>query len=287
MQAIRSILVVMEPDQPESLALKRAKLIANVTQSHLHLLVCDKKEDHSAYLDGISATLQQEGFSVSSQQAWHETQHETIITVQQAEGCGLVIKHHLPDNPLKRALLTPDDWKLLRYCPGPVLMVKTERPWTGGTILAAVDVGNADGEHRTLHATIISHAYDIAGLAKADLHVIAAHPSPMLSASDPVFQLKETIEARYREQCKSFQTEYGFSDEQLHIEEGPADVLIPHVANKLGAVVTVIGTVARTGLSGVLMGNTAEVVLDTLESDVLVLKPEAIIDHLEELVAQR
>jgi universal stress protein E len=102
-----------------------------------------------------------------------------------------------------------------------------------------------------------------------------------------VFQRKETIEARYREQCKSFQAEYGFSDEQLHIEEGPADVLIPYVAGKLGAVVTVIGTVARTGLSGVLMGNTAEVVLDTLESDVLVLKPDEVIDHLEKLVALR
>ncbi|MDT4855639.1 Universal stress protein E [compost metagenome] len=73
----------------------------------------------------------------------------------------------------------------------------------------------------------------------------------------------------------------------MHIEEGPADVLIPHVAHQLGAAVTVIGTVARSGISGALIGNTAEVVLDTLESDVLVLKPESIIAHLEELVAQR
>ncbi|MGH8353306.1 MAG: universal stress protein, partial [Pseudomonas sp.] len=159
--------------------------------------------------------------------------------------------------------------------------------WNGGIILAAVDVGNSDAEHRTLHASIISHAYDIATLAKASLHVISAHPSPMLSAADPTFQLKETIEARYREECKAFQAEYGFSDEQLHIEEGPADVLIPYVAQKLNAVVTVIGTVARTGLSGALIGNTAEVVLDALESDVCVLKPEEVIAHLEELVEQR
>ncbi|WP_137817134.1 universal stress protein [Pseudomonas sp. 2FG] len=287
MQAIRSILVIIEPEQPEGLALKRAKLIAGVTQSHLHLLICDKKHDHSALLTDLSSTLQQEGYSVSNQQAWHDNLHQTIITTQQAEGCGLVIKQHRPDNPLKKALLTPDDWKLLRYCPGPVLMVKTDTPWAGGIILAAVDVGNADGEHRTLHASIINHAYEIAGLAKASLHVISAHPSPMLSAADPVFQLKETIEARYREQCKAFQAEYDFSDEQLHIEEGPADVLIPYMAHKLNAAVTVIGTVARTGLSGALIGNTAEVVLDTLESDVLVLKPDAIIAHLEELVTQR
>ncbi|CAM3802722.1 MULTISPECIES: universal stress protein [Pseudomonadaceae] len=287
MQAIRSILVVMEPQHPEGLALKRAKLIAGVTQSHLHLLVCDKKGDHSAWLNDLSSTLGEEGFSVSTQQSWHDNPHQTIIAVQQAEGCGLVIKQHLPDNPLKKALLTPEDWKLLRYCPGPVLMVKTERPWTGGNILAAVDVGNADGEHRTLHAGIISHGYDIAGLAKGTLHVTTAHPTPMLSAADPTFQLKETIEARYREQCRSFQAEYDISDDRLHVLEGPADVVIPQVAHQFNAAVTVIGTVARTGLSGALIGNTAEVILDALESDVLVLKPDEIIAHLEELVAQR
>lgn len=287
MQAIRSILVVVDPNHLEGLALKRAKLIAGVTQSHLHLLVCDRKADHAAYLADLSGALASEGYSVTTQQAWNENLHQTVIAVQQAEGCGLVIKQHVPDNPLKRFLLTPDDWKLLRYCPGPVLMVKTDTPWTNGVILAAVDVGNSDGEHRTLHASIISHGYDIAGLAKGTLHVISAHPSPMLSAADPTFQLKESIEARYRAECRAFQEEFDISDERLHVEEGPADVLIPHVAQKLKAAVTVIGTVARTGISGALIGNTAEVVLDSLESDVLVLKPDEIIAHLEELVAQR
>ena len=287
MHAIRSILVVMEPDRPEGLALKRAKLIAGVTQSHLHLLVCEKKHDHAAYLAELCAGLSDEGYSVSSQQSWLENQYQTIIAAQQAEGCGLVIKQHYPDNPLKKALLTPEDWKLLRYCPAPVLMVKTDTPWTGGNFLAAVDVGNSDSEHRTLHASIVSHCNDMADMAKGQLHVVCAHPSPMLSAADPTFQLKDTIESRYRESCKSFQEQYALSDSPLHIAEGPADVLIPHVASQIKAVVTVLGTVARTGLSGALIGNTAEVVLDALESDVLVLKPQDALEHLEDLVAKR
>ncbi|TBU73950.1 universal stress protein UspA [Pseudomonas daroniae] len=287
MQAIRSILVVIQPNHAEGLALKRARLIAGVTQSHLHLLVCDNVEDHSGYLRQLCNTLEQDGHSASAQQAWHGSTQETIIVTQQAEGCGLVIKQHKPDNPLKKALLTPEDWKLLRYCPCPVLLVKTETPWTGGTVLAAVDVGNADDEHRALHTSIIDHGYDIANLAKASLHVISAHPSPMLAAADPTFQLRETIEERYREQCRAFQDAYDIDDEHLHIAEGPADVLIPHFAHQLHAAVTVIGTVARTGFSGALIGNTAEVILDILESDILVLKPDSIIEHLEELASQR
>ena len=146
MQAIRSILVVVDPSHLEGLALKRAKLIAGVTQSHLHLLVCDRKADHAAYLADLSGALASEGYSVTTQQAWNENLHQTVIAVQQAEGCGLVIKQHVPDNPLKRFLLTPDDWKLLRYCPGPVLMVKTDTPgptasswrrWTSATAMAS------------------------------------------------------------------------------------------------------------------------------------------------------
>ena len=230
--------------------------------------------------------MQEDGYSVSTEQAWNDSLHETLIDVQQAEGCGLVIKQHFPDSPLKKALLTPADWKLLRYCPTSVLLVKTATPWMGGVILAAIDVGNTDGEHRSLHNSIIDHGFDIASLAKAQLHVISAHPSPMLSAADPTFQLRETIEARYREQCKAFQAEFDVDDSHLHIEEGPADVLIPFAAHKWQAAVTIIGTVARTGISGALIGNTAEVILDAVESDVLVLKPQTLMDHLQELATK-
>ncbi len=284
MQAVRSILVVLDPEHAHSRALTRAKLIAGVTGARLHLLMCDKRHDHSALLSLLSSQLHDDGYdNVTHEEAWRDNLHDTIIYVQQAEGCELVIKEHRPDNPLKKALLTPSDWKLLRQCPCAVLMVKSERPWTDGKVLAAVDVGNQDEDHRRLHASIIDHGFEIAKLAKGELHVISAHPSPMLSASDPVYQLSETIEKRYREACKAFQAEYGISDECLHVAEGPADVLIPHTEKKLNAVVTVIGTVCRTGISGALIGNTSEVVLDALEGDVLVLKSEEAIAHQAEL----
>jgi universal stress protein E len=290
MQTIRRILVVIEPsaetDKVESLAMRRACLIANATGASLHLLICDRKTDHSELLTTLKHDLQAEDFAVTAEQDWHDSVHQTIVKVQQAEGSDLVIKQHFPDSTLKRALLTPADWKLLRYCPCPVLMVKTDRPWKGGAILAAVDVGNPDGEHTALHYSIVKHGYNIADVAKGELHVITAHPSPMLSAADPVYQLSSTIEGKYREQCRAFQTEFSIDDAHLHIAEGPADVLIPFTAHHLQAAVTVIGTVGRTGISGALIGNTAEVVLDSLESDVLVLKSEEALAHLQAHLAQ-
>lgn len=285
MHTIRNTLVVVDPRHSGDLILGRARMIANTTRSHLHLLACEKGNHHSSWLSDLQNALLLEGYSVSAQHAWLGSPHKTIIAAQQAEGCGLVIKQHLPDNPLVKAFLTPDDWKLLRYCPSPVLIVKTARPWTGGIILSAVDVGSSDVEHHVLHSGIVSHGYDIARLVGGTLHMMSAHPYPMLSSSDPIFQLKESIRAFYREQCLRFQAEFNISDSRLHIEEGPAEVLIPYLAHKLEAALTVIGSVGRKGLSGTLIGNTAEMVLDSLDSDVLVLKPDDIIHHLEELAA--
>lgn len=286
MQTIRSLLVVIEPELMESLALERAKYIARTTKAHLHLLICDKKHEHADLLSVLEAKLADEAFNVTSEQAWHESRHATILQVQQAKGCGLVIKQHVPDNPLKKVLLTPEDWKLLRYCPCPVLLVKTHRDWEHGVVLAAVDVGNNDPEHMALHSSIVDHGFRIASLAHAQLHVISAHPAPTLAMVDEVYPMDTQLQASYRAECQVFQQRCEVEDDRLHIEEGPADMVIPRVAKSLGAVVTVMGTVARTGLSGALIGNTAEVVIDKLDSDILVLKPDDIIQHLEQKAAK-
>lgn len=287
MQSIRSILVVLLEDPADDLALRRARRIAGVTGSELHLLQGAATEAQRHALDAQAEVLRNEGHRVTVCQTHEPLTHRMIITAQQEEGCGLVVKQHQPDSLLTRALLTPEDWRLLRHCPAPVLLVKNDRSWKGGKVLAAVDVGNSDQEHLAVHDEIVSHACDLARIVEGELHVLTAHPAPLLTASDPVFQHSESIAAHYRQACQQFQDEYGFSNQQLHVAEGSANLLIPQMATQLDAVVTVIGTVARSGLSGALIGNTAEAVLDTLESDVLVLKPEAIIQRLEAMLEQR
>ncbi len=284
MQAIKRILVVIDPTQQDQLALNRARLIAGFIDSELHLLICDDRGDHQRTLDQQCAELKAAGIPATSSQAWHGNMTDTVIQVLGSKGCGLVIKQHLPDKPLKKALLTPDDWKLLRYCPAPVLLVKTTASWIKGNVLAAVDVGNHDDQHRVLHDTIVSHAADIVDMIGGELHLVSAHPAPMLSAADPIYQLRENIANRYREEAQRYAIAHGLDMEHMHVDEGPADTLIPKVARHIGASVTLIGTVARKGIAGALIGNTAEVILDQLESDILVLKPEDTLAHLENIL---
>ena len=58
----------------------------------------------------------------------------------------------------------------------------------------------------------------------------------------------------------------------MAVTSGPAEQRIPDVASRIGADVVVMGTFARSGLGGYLVGNTAEKVLASLEASAVTIK---------------
>jgi nucleotide-binding universal stress UspA family protein len=58
-----------------------------------------------------------------------------------------------------------------------------------------------------------------------------------------------------------------------HLPKGWARDELPLVARRIGADIIVLGTLARTGVPGLLMGNTAEAILHQIDCSVLALKP--------------
>ena len=59
----------------------------------------------------------------------------------------------------------------------------------------------------------------------------------------------------------------------VHLRRGEASEMIPVAVKELKADTLVIGTVARSGISGLVMGNTAERVLDSVSTSVVAVKP--------------
>ena len=64
------------------------------------------------------------------------------------------------------------------------------------------------------------------------------------------------------------------AEEHIHLREGDPAEEIPSIADKIKAELVVLGTVARTGVKNLVMGGTAERMLQRLNCDVLALKPE-------------
>ncbi|MBN1992956.1 MAG: universal stress protein [Anaerolineae bacterium] len=63
----------------------------------------------------------------------------------------------------------------------------------------------------------------------------------------------------------------------FHLLRGSARKTIPELAVALQADLVIMGTVARTGISGLIIGNTAEAILDQLTCSVLAIKPPGFI----------
>ena len=64
-----------------------------------------------------------------------------------------------------------------------------------------------------------------------------------------------------------------YLEPKTHLLKGSARKEIPALAKRIEADLVVIGTVARTGVSGFIMGNTAETILNQIDCSVLAIKP--------------
>jgi universal stress protein E len=208
----------------------------------------------------------------------------------------LVIK--APENPawLNR-LFGSDDMHLLRKCPCPVWLVKHSSSTSYHRILAAVDV-DADHPYRNLairhklNVKILELAVSLALSDFAELHVAHAWEAVGGSAMRGAFLHRPDAEViAYVEKVRRqhdqglddllsdvIETQGGgavrFLNPIKHVIKGLARKEIPALAHSLAADLLVMGTVARTGVAGLFIGNTAEAILEQIECSVLAVKPE-------------
>jgi universal stress protein E len=91
----------------------------------------------------------------------------------------------------------------------------------------------------------------------------------------------------HREALHKFAGKHSIPAERLHLREGAPDEVIAQFAREIAADLVVMGTVNRTGLVRVVIGSTAERILDQLNCDVLALKPAGFVSDLEQELLPR
>jgi nucleotide-binding universal stress UspA family protein len=193
------------------------------------------------------------------------------------------------------------DQHLLRKCPCPVWIMVGDTSANYRQILAAVDFdpwGEDDAESRaedSLNRQILGLAASLAASDFAQLHLVHAWqsitdnvirvfsselPDDEAAASrarerrEHQFRL-ELLEKKIRDQLGS--ETYRYLSPRFRLREGNPRDVIPELAAELDADLVVMGTVGRTGIPGLLIGNTAEVILNNLECSVLAVKPEGFV----------
>jgi universal stress protein E len=196
-------------------------------------------------------------------------------------------------------LFGTDDMNLLRQCPCAVLLIKCKGSRSLQRIMAAVDVGDSLGvEEEARHALnvrILEIASALALSEFAELHVAHVWDAPgemflsgmvVTTADEKVAAYVNRVKQRSSVNLDVLMRELsdnlgadaiGYLKPKTHLLKGSPRQKLPALARRLGVDLVVMGTVARAGVPGLLMGNTAETILQQVDCSVLAIKPPGFI----------
>lgn len=173
--------------------------------------------------------------------------------------------------PVERVLFGSTAMKLLRYCPCPVWVTKPVEDDGVRTVLVAHDF-----------TEIGRHALDL-GASLAELwkgELIALHGLELMEYMGlPVAPMADSeLDMRLEAARNRIATEAAALDAKVEAEievvtGSPEQAILKTIADR-GVDVIVMGTMARTGISGLLIGNTAERLLPRLQCSVVAIKPD-------------
>lgn len=235
----------------------------------------------SSRLQGLAVGLEAEGLTVETTVLQGRAFIEVIRAVLK-NGHDLVIKDALrsPSQPFFRG----PDMHLIRKCPCPVWVLNSAADPKSNRILAAVNADPDDPTHLALSRTVTQLATSLARQDEARLDVMQVwrleEESTLRSSlakitDDEVDRLVAKIGARSKEGLDALVSDFGaFEDlmRVLHIEGIAEDVIAEHVDAE-GIDTVVMGSVGRTGVAGLFIGNTAETILNRVKCSVLTVKP--------------
>jgi universal stress protein E len=258
--------VYVEPFAPEELTPER--------------ILAHERKEASAKLEKLAARLRRAGVKATASVAIDFPAHEAILRQAAKSGADLIVVDAHAGRRVMPALLQLTDWELLRHSRLPVLVVKGGRRYRRPVLLAAVDPMHAYAKPGALDRVVLGAAEQMSDALGGNLHVVHAYdPMPPSVANARFMNSRIAAEIRARAQAVSKQAfaklmrGSAVPESRRHLVAQFPYGAIQQTATRLRADVVVMGAISRTGITRLLIGNTAERILNELGCDVLVVKP--------------
>jgi nucleotide-binding universal stress UspA family protein len=308
MDRFKKILVAASPGRLEPLTLRTAVKLAAANDAQLTVLDVvaplppwRKQLNVEGRIIDIEAALlhdRQERLQHMVENTGGGSDSEVIVTVgepfleviRHVLACGhdLVMLGEPEVNRAAVPQLSSGVMHVLRKCPTPVWVMYPSRA-RKLRILALIDPDPSDPIRDGLNDLVMELATSLTRRQNGELHVghawtlegeatLRTSPYVQLSGGIVDVMVRET-EAAARDQLNVLAERHGVDKVggAIHMVSGEPGVVLPRLADRLDADLIVMGTVGRTGLSGLIMGNTAETILRSVHCSVLAVKPEGFV----------
>ncbi|HUG17887.1 MAG TPA: universal stress protein [Planctomycetaceae bacterium] len=218
-----------------------------------------------------------------------------IIRKVMRDEYNLLIKAAQPTRVIHQVLFGHLDRQLIRKCPCPVWIEKPSNRKRHDTILAAVDPTpfldhpDYDPLREELNTSILQFSLLLAQTEDAAFHVVHVWPFDLemslqtrTGLSDEVIaQVAASIRKKHETALKRLVAPFLGHITQMHVLKGTAGAEIARLAQTENADLIVMGTICRGGIEGLLIGNTAETVLDQVDCSVVALKPRGFVSPVQ------
>jgi universal stress protein E len=242
-------------------------------------------------LQRLAASKLLAGLKVGVHVEWDHPAWAAIVRRAQRIGADLVVTETHGHGRAARWLFGSVDWELVRACPCPLLIVRSRGLRRDGSVLAAIDPLHAHDKPARLDREILRHSAGLARLLGGPLHVahtwlpltmvLPASPAvaePMYVPPEAARSYQQSIARGFRRLTKPLR----LGAKQLHLTRGDVESELPAVARRVRAATVVMGAVSRSGLKNLIIGHTAQRLMDRLPSDVLVIKPPGFRTHVRQ-----
>jgi universal stress protein E len=290
----KRVLVVVDPTASAHPSIDRTLWLARHLPVHVELFVSDHAdvsadarsaalERHRKRLEQLAEPLRAAGHSVELDVRWGLPLHEGILRKSVDSRADLIVKDTHEHSALQRSILSNTDWSLIRGCVATLWLVKPRPPGQRPCFVAAVDPLHERDKPAELDQRILSTALALAIAFGGDVHAFHAFDSSAALAMSadsmampialPTDDLSDALRAAHDDAVARLCRAHGIPAERVHVQQGRTRQLLVALTDHLRADAVVMGAVSRSGLKGLLLGNTAEDVLDRLHCDVIIVKP--------------
>ena len=238
-------------------------------------------KDSEAQLRKLAAIPQLRRVNVRASVVWDYPASDAIVRQVLRHRPALLLAESQRHSRLSRMVMTNTDWDLIRNCPCPVLFSKRTQ-WPGRpNVLAALDPFHSNAKPAALDDAILRHAASLAGTARRVFvgHAYVMPKTPLIRGVTMEMSKAEqtAYDGKVRASVQRVARRHLIPDVNVVTVRDEPIVGLPRLVKKLRADVVAMGAVSRTGLTRLFVGNTAERVVDELDSDVLIVKPRGFV----------
>jgi len=202
----------------------------------------------------------------------------------QKEGYDIVVLGTRGLTGLKRFLLGSTAQRLIRECPSSVWVVKVAHDWPLKRLLVAVDFSDVSRRALELASCLARYAkgfLDVLHVIEMDdvLSGFKPRQREAVKKSDVGRHIEKESQQRLDEWCARL--DLRAAQVATHVVWGTGWKAIADRSRRWRSDLTVLGTVGRSGIPGLLIGNTAEKVLGACDCSILAVKPLGFVSPIQ------